>query len=159
MRSSEFITELFDPGTALPLEWTTTSRPVPNGFKPRQVTLAQHTDDQGKTLTINFFPYANDKIVDIMFDYAGSVKITGGGNVVKTFATVLSAINKYIKVKQPSMISFSADTPSRVKLYQHLIKRLSGAYELLTPDQYPDDEELKNAQIGVGTFFLLRKRQ
>ena len=158
MRATEFITELFEPGTALPLEWTTTSRPVADGYHPKQVTLAQHIDKEGKALTINFYPYANNSIVDIMFDYAGSVKITGAGNAVQVFATVLSAINKYINAKHPYMISFSANEPSRVKLYQHLIKRLSGKYELLPPNKYPSDEELRNAQHGVGTFFLLKRR-
>jgi len=153
------LTELFEPTTALPLEWSSESRPVSDGYHPRQVTLAQHIDEEGKSLTINFFPYANNNIVDIMFDYGGTIKITGGGNAVQIFATVLSAINKYINAKHPNMISFSASEPSRIKLYQHLVKRLSGNYELLSPKQYPADEELKNAQVGVGTFFLLRKKK
>jgi len=169
MRANEFITkaeeladkeltELFEPKTAFPLEWSTEARPMSDGYKPRRVTLAQYIDEEGKALTINFYPYANNNIVDIMFDYGGSVKITGTGNAVKIFATVLSAINKYIRVNQPYMISFSANEPSRIKLYQRLINRLSGEYELLSPTQYPSDEELRNAQVGVGTFFLLRKK-
>ena len=152
------VNELFDPKTALPLEWTTTTRPMPDGFIPKKVTYAQHIDNNGRVLNILFAPYANDNIVDISFDYEGLHKITGSGQATQILATVVSAINKYISVKHPYMISFSAKEPSRVKLYKHMIQRLLGGYELLSPEQYPSDGDLKTAQAGVGTFFLLRQK-
>ena len=152
MRSSQFITELFDPGTALPLEWE--RMPGPKPIKDALYATAQ--DNDGRTITISFVPMRSG-IVDISFDRAGSMGITGKGDAAQIFATVIGAINKYINAEKPLWISFSASEPSRAKLYQHMVKRLSGSYELLNPDQYPADEDLENAQLGVGTFFLLRR--
>jgi len=153
MRSTEFIAELFDPGTALPLEWERMPSVKPN----KDALYAEAHDKDGRTILINFVPMQNG-IVDISFDRGGSMGITGKGNAAQVFATVVDAINKYIKAENPGWISFSASEPSRAKLYQHMVKRLSGSYELLSPDQYPASEDLENAQIGVGQFFLLRKK-
>ncbi len=157
MRVTDFVTELFDPGTALPVEWERMPGPTINGVKIKDALYATAHDNDGRTITISFVPMPTG-IVDISFDRAGSMDITGKGAAVQIFTTVLDAINRYIKAEQPGWISFSASEPSRAKLYQHMVKRLSGAYELLRPDQYPASEDLENAQIGVGTFFLLRKR-
>ena len=167
MRAEEFtiemtgdtqnITELFDPGTALPLEWERMPGPTVNGVKSKDELYATAYDKDGRTITVSFVPWRNG-IVDISFNRGGSMDITGKGDAAQIFATVVNAINNYIKAERPGWISFSASEPSRAKLYQHMVKRLSGAYELLNPDQYPSDEDLENAQLGVGTFFLLRQR-
>ena len=156
---NEKLTELFDQGTALPLEWERFSGYNVGGVKAKDELFATAYDKDGRTITISFVPMPNG-IVDISFNRGGSMDITGKGAAVQIFATVVNAINNYIKAEKPLWISFSANEPSRAKLYQHMVKRLSGAYELLTPDQYPADEDLENAQLGIGsgTFFLLRKR-
>lgn len=156
MRASE-LTELFDPATALPLEWERSSGYNVGGVKTKDELFATAYDKDGRTITISFVPMPNG-IVDISFNRGGSMDITGKGAAVQIFATVLDAINRYVNAERPGWISFSASEPSRAKLYQHMVQRLSGAYELLTPDQYPASEDLENAQIGAGTFFLLRQR-
>lgn len=158
MRATEFLLELFEPETALPLEWERMpGMQISPGVKTRDALYANTQDQDGRAITISFVAMPNG-IVDISFNRAGSMDITGKGDAVQIFATVLDAINRYVKAEQPGWISFSANEPSRAKLYQHMIRRLSGAYELLRPDQYPSDEDLENAQLGVGTFFLLRRR-
>jgi hypothetical protein len=151
------LTELFDPGTALPLEWERMPGPSIQGVKSKDDLYATAYDNDGRTININFVPMRNG-IVDISFNRGGSMDITGKGSAAQIFATVVDAINKYIKAEHPGWISFSASEPSRAKLYQHMVKRLSGSYELLSPDQYPASEDLENAQLGVGQFFLLRKK-
>jgi hypothetical protein len=153
MRAIEFLTELFEPETALPLEWERISGTKPN----KDALYATAYDSDGRTITIGFIPMPNG-IVDISFSRGGSMDITGKGDAAQIFTTVLDAINRYVKAEHPGWISFSASEPSRAKLYQHMVRRLSGAYELLRPDQYPADGDLENAQIGAGTFFLLRLR-
>lgn len=152
------LTELFEPATALPLEW---ERMVYTGRGTHAYKTYAHYarahDQDGRVIDINFVPMPDD-IVDISFDRGGRMDITGKGNAAQVLATVVDAINKYIKAEQPYMISFSASEDSRAKLYQHMIKRLAGSYVLVPPDQYPESEDLKNAQIGVGQFFLLRHR-
>lgn len=158
MRVTEFVTELFDPGTALPLEWERMpGMQISPGVKTRDALYANTQDQDGRDITISFVEMPSG-IIDISFNRAGSMDITGKGDAVQIFATVLDAIDRYVKAERPGWISFSASEPSRAKLYQHMVKRLSGAYELLTPDQYPISQELEDAQIGVGTFFLLRQR-
>ncbi len=151
------LTELFDQSTALPLEWERMPGPSIQGVKSKDELYATAYDKDGRTINISFVPMRNG-IVDISFNRGGSMDITGKGAAAQIFATVVDAINRYIKTEKPVWISFSASEPSRAKLYQHMVKRLSGAYELLTPDQYPADGDLENAQEGAGTFFLLRKR-
>jgi len=152
------LTELFEPATALPLEWERMpGTRLRADHTPKDALYATAYDNDGRTITISFVPMP-DGIVGIAFDRAGSMDITGKGEAVQIFATVVTAINKYIKAEKPLWISFSASEPSRAKLYQHMVKRLSGAYELLSPDQYPADEDLEMAQLGVGTFFLLRRK-
>lgn len=157
MRAAQFITELFEPETALPLEWERMPGHRVGGVKIKDALYATASDRDGRTIAISFVPMANG-IVDISFNRGGSMDITGKGAAVQIFATVVDAINRYIKAEQPGWISFSASEPSRAKLYQHMVRRLSGQYELLRPDQYPASEDLENAQIGAGTFFLLRQR-
>lgn len=156
MRASE-LTELFEPETAQTIGWERFSGYNVGGVKAKDELFATAYDKDGRTITISFVPMPNG-IVDISFNRGGSMDITGKGDAAQIFATVVNAINNYIKAEKPLWISFSASEPSRAKLYQHMVKRLSGAYELLRPDQYPSSEDLENAQIGVGTFFLLRQR-
>lgn len=157
VKRTQNITELFDQSTALPLEWERMPGPSIQGVKSKDELYATAYDNDGRTINISFVPMRNG-IVDISFNRGGSMDITGKGAAAQIFATVVDAINRYIKAEKPVWVSFSASEPSRAKLYQHMVKRLSGAYELLTPDQYPDDGDLENAQEGAGTFFLLRKR-
>ena len=152
------LSELFDPGTALPLEWER----MPDlrtrlGKEVKGASYATAHDKDGRTIDISFVPMRNG-IVDINFARAGHMDITGKGGAAQIFATVIHAINQYINAEKPEYISFSASEPSRAKLYQHMVKRLAGGYELLPPNQYPDSEELSDAQLGAGAFFLLRRR-
>jgi len=46
------------------------------------------------------------------------------GNELQVFSTVLDIIQKFIKEYHPPIVSFSAHQPSRMKLYNRLIKTL-----------------------------------
>ena len=60
--------------------------------------------------------------VDINFTKGGSIKLTGEGDAFRIMATVLSAIEDYVKKKNVRILTFTAKEKSRRKLYSRLAK-------------------------------------
>lgn len=73
---------------------------------------------------------------DITFKRSGSVDVTGEGDQMKVFATVIDAVQQFIKKQDPEEFSFTADKASygaeiadpkkmqsREKLYGRLVKK------------------------------------
>jgi len=101
----------------------------------------------GTNLSIMFNNQQGDEgeeVVQVEFYRNNSQEVTGEGDAQRIFATVLDAIQKYIKKYKPSKLSFSAskatdptiyyepDQPqpnpeSRAKLYDRLVQRYSKA--------------------------------
>jgi GNAT superfamily N-acetyltransferase len=86
-----------------------------------------------------------EEVVQVEFYRNNSQEVTGEGDAQRIFATVLNAIQKYIKKYKPSKLSFSAskatdptiyyepDQPqpnpeSRAKLYTRLVQRYAAAW-------------------------------
>jgi hypothetical protein len=86
-----------------------------------------------------------EEVVQVEFYRNNSQEVTGEGDAQRIFATVLNAIQKYIKKYKPSRLSFSAskatyptiyyepDQPqpnpeSRAKLYDRLVQRYAKAW-------------------------------
>lgn len=70
-----------------------------------------------------------DFVLDVRDTYDGvhpSIKITGTGDQFPIFATVAAIIRELIRLKNPSMISFSAKEDSRVRLYKIFAGKLAG---------------------------------
>ena len=77
------------------------------------------------------------------------MKVTGEGDAQRIFATVLSAIQQFIKKKHPDRVRFSADKEgdddddqygqSRTKLYNHLVQRYANSWGYNT---YIDDYDI-----------------
>jgi hypothetical protein len=55
-------------------------------------------------------------------DYFG---ILGTGNQGKVFSTILAAIKNFTKSVKPTRLHFSAEEPSRMKLYKRMVTRLA----------------------------------
>lgn len=51
--------------------------------------------------------------------------ITGTGDQQRVFATVIAIIKKFVKSTKPDIMYFTADEPSRRKLYSALTKKLA----------------------------------
>jgi hypothetical protein len=101
----------------------------------------------GSNLSIMFnqeYDGEGEEVVQVEFYRNNSQEVTGEGDAQRIFATVLDAIQKYIKKYKPSRLSFSAskaidptiyyepDQPqpnpeSRAKLYDRLVQRYSKA--------------------------------
>jgi len=137
MRAQEFVAEAFD-----------------NPYKGKweksdygDVDLNTKLPD-GTYLNIMFnqeYDGEGDEVTHVEFHRNNSQEVTGEGDAQRIFATVLNAIQKYIKKYKPSKLSFSAskatdptiyyepDQPqpnpeSRAKLYDRLVQRYARAW-------------------------------
>ena len=94
----------------------------------------------------------------ISFDRNGSGAVTGDGDAMRIFATVISIIKEVVKKRKPKVMEFSAmkdavaarssAKSSREKLYDRMLKRYAGqmgyTYEKFS--------------AGVETEFVLRRK-
>jgi hypothetical protein len=77
-----------------------------------------------------------EEIIQVEFYRNNSQEVTGEGDAQRVFATVLTAIQKYIKKYNPARLSFSAskhvdqgqNSESRAKLYDRLVQRYAKAW-------------------------------
>jgi GNAT superfamily N-acetyltransferase len=132
--------------------------PVPEAFNNPYKTKSEKSEygdvdmlaklPDGTNLSIMFNNQQDDEgkeVVQVEFYRNNSQEVTGEGDAQRIFATVLSAIQKYIKKYKPSRLSFSAskatdptiyyepDQPqpnpeSRAKLYDRLVQRYAKAW-------------------------------
>lgn len=126
----ENIAEAFD--QPYPLHWENSEygdvdalAKLPDG-SPLSIMFNKQQDDDG------------DEIVQVEFYRNNSQEVTSEGDAMRVFATVLSAIQQYIKEHQPIRLSFSAskdnwakqqqNSESRAKLYDRLVQRYSNAW-------------------------------
>jgi len=77
-----------------------------------------------------------EEIVQVEFYRNNSQEVTGEGDAQRVFATVLTAIQQYIKKHKPQRLSFSAakeveseqNNSSRAKLYDRLVQRYAKSW-------------------------------
>lgn len=85
-------------------------------------------------------------------------KITGSGNELLVFATVLDIINKATGDHNINNITFGASDrePSRVKLYHRLMKRLSNSWDIIPPAKV--QAEYKHlSELNYQTWIMIKK--
>ena len=134
MRAKEFVTEAFDQ------PYKTKSEKSDYG----DVDMLAKLPD-GTNLSIMFnqeYGDEGEEVVQVEFYRNNSQEVTGEGDAQRIFATVLDAIQKYIKKYKPQRLSFSAskevdmdaddsganfNPESRAKLYDRLVQRYSKA--------------------------------
>jgi len=96
---------------------------LPDG-SPLSIMFNKQTNDEG------------DEAVQVEFYRNNSQEVTGEGDAMRIFATVLSAIQQYVKEHKPARLTFSAskeveqdqNTESRAKLYDRLVQRYAKAW-------------------------------
>ena len=82
------------------------------------------------------FEHTTPYEVNISFWRNNSLEVTGEGDAQRIFATVLAAIQKFLKREQPANITFSAskdvepgqNSESRAKLYNRMVQRYAAAW-------------------------------
>lgn len=93
------------------------------------------TLSDGTYLSI-MFEHTTPYEVNVSFWRNNSLEVTGEGDAQRVFATVLTAIQEFLKIEQPANISFSAskevepgqNSQSRAKLYNRLVQRYAAAW-------------------------------
>ena len=100
-------------------------KPYPYNYKPGIATAKL---DDGSKLEITMQRYGEMWIIS--FRRNGKANVTGQGDQMRVFATVIDVIKKFIKKESPKKIFFSAeknkdDKDSREKLYSRLVKKFA----------------------------------
>jgi hypothetical protein len=124
MRAHEFVSEAFD--QPYPIKWEKSEY----GDYDALATL-----DDGTHLSI-MFEHTTPYEVNVSFWRNNSLEVTGEGDAQRVFATVLTAIQKFLTIEQPANISFSAskdvdvgqNIESRSKLYNRLVQRYAATW-------------------------------
>ena len=152
------VTEAFD--QPYPLTWEKSDygdvdalARLPDG-SPLSIMFNKQTNDEG------------DEAVQVEFYRNNSQEVTSEGDAMRVFATVLTAIQQYVKEYQPKRLTFSAskeidptihyepgqpqpNPESRAKLYDRLVQRYSKTWGYRA---YRADS------IGLVTYELARMR-
>ena len=108
----------------------------------------------GTNLSI-MFNHHGDNEWEVEFHRNNSQEVTGEGDAQKIFATVLNAIQKFVKEHKPESLQFTAskevgagqNSQSRAKLYDRLVQRYAGA---MGYEAYQEDH-------GVGVVYELTR--
>ena len=150
---SQHITELFDKPYAFTLKAITKqTRPVPGVTLYRaNVALPDKT-----MLTIEFEREPTTQGHWTVYFYrGGSFELTGKGDQMKIFSTVIAAIRELINKEDPLVISFAAekdgsgeDKTSREKLYARLVKKFASTVGY----------KIDTVSSSAGTMFSLKKK-
>lgn len=146
--------------------WEAFDQPYPHEIQQKSEfgdydTLVRLPD--GKYLEIMFNNEGNDEW-QVEFHRNNSQGITGEGDAQRIFATVLNAIQKFVKEHNPWRLIFSASkedadigsTESRAKLYNRLVQRYAAAWGY---DNHIEDQgdqvvyELTRLKPGVAEGF------
>ena len=137
MRVQEFITELFDPKTALPLKWDEQFADSHNEVH------AEAMDAQGRVISISFTPVGlRDTVAtEVIFSRGGSYDITGKGDSARVLSTVANAVSIYLRDYRPKYVVFSSKEASRTGVYSAMVRRLMKGYTQLKPYEIPYELE------------------
>jgi len=130
MRATEFITEAFDKPYEL-LRWE-------KGDFGDVDAIARLDDGTFLSIMFNkgFSKDSKEEAWSVEFYRNNSQEVTGEGDQQRVFATVLSAIQTFIKKYTPNRITFSAskeveqgqNAQSRARLYDSLVQRYARAW-------------------------------
>jgi hypothetical protein len=146
--------ELFDPQSAYQLSWQHgQARFLTADNREIRVSFHEHTLGTADLVEITF----NVRVRSLDSNRVTTMGITGGGDAPKIFGTVLQAINDYVSMNDPEYIMFTADEPSRRKLYTHMVRRLAKTYHRVTTQEY---QEINNHELPHpdNQFIFLLKR-
>ena len=97
------------------------------------LTYVSNNIGKGKTLSVDFVSYKNDGTWDVQFDVDGSTDVTGLGDEIVVFSTVLDIMKDFVNRIDANKIKFDGakgkeDGESRVKLYNRLIKKFASSH-------------------------------
>jgi hypothetical protein len=98
--------------------------------------LAKLPDGTNLEILFSRMSNTNDSPIELIFLRGNTMELTGEGDAQRVFATVLAAIQQFLKKAQPETLIFSASkevepgqsSQSRSKLYDRLVQRYANAW-------------------------------
>jgi len=108
--------------------------------KPSRYRKSVNKDNSGNVISYRYKAFVNGKELivnmvkmnlknewELYFSVDGNTEITGEGDEISIFSTVLSTIQDFVNVQDPSVVEFSTDPgeETRDSLYNKMIKRFS----------------------------------
>lgn len=109
---------------------------------------------------INIHFYAREAGVYLVeFTVNDELDITGSGNAIQIFNTVLAGIRDFIAKYTPNYLVFDAEEPSRVKLYTRIVQRLGTdmGYRSINERDLPHEYLRNSADDLYHTPFVLKR--
>lgn len=147
--------ELFDPADAYQIQWRHNQARFLTKDN-REIRISFHDQNLSSTslVEITFSARLNDPT----HGKSGTMGITGQGDAARILNTVVQATADFLSQNDPEYIMFTADEPSRAKLYAHMVRRLARTYHRVTPHEF---EQLGNDELPAPTahVFLLRSNR
>jgi len=152
MRANEFLSELFDPKKAVP-------------FKPVSLTKFRAQLPDGRYLVTNFFPEDptrkdwTEMPYKLEFSVNDDFDITGGGHVSTIFATVIEMVKYFSTGMGAKSLYFTAEEPSRAKMYDTLAKRISKqlGWHVVPHDELADNPAYRTEMSSGNFVFAIEK--
>lgn len=122
---TQFLAEVLT--TPLPFQWMT---------RTSEMWVAMFTTPSRQQYLVRFYHFPDDGVdkwhlVFIATDYELQRKgkqfdILGTGDAFAVFATVLTITKAFLQTARPLSVEFSAEEPSRIKLYDRFISFIRG---------------------------------
>ena len=100
------------------------------------------------------------RVLEISFEIDGSMNITGGGDAIRIFNTVLVVLDKFAKENTPpDFFIFAGEGSSRVSLYKRMLSRFLArvGYTSAGYDDLPDSVK-QNWWGGIGGDVFIAKK-
>lgn len=139
-----YLTELFEQPYVFRYDTRVraSSDSVQHTFVYRSPRAKSETDESEDLVVVFVQQQFDPDRWSLMFDVGGDMGVTGRGDASRVFATVLDAIQRFIRAQSPKRIAFDAEkskSGSRIRLYTALVKRFASrvGYRLVSNDTSP----------------------
>jgi hypothetical protein len=132
MRANEFLAELGDRPYQMKPRWTN------DGGQDKKTVILP--DNKGLEITVDQM----DDFALVNFYVNQSQRLTGGGDAVAIFSTVINELQDFVRKRRPPLLVFtgSYDDASRIRLYDRLANRLVTTPAFSGYKNISDTEEL-----------------
>jgi len=123
--------------------------------------VTRFTTDDGEEVEANIIHWSG--AWEIEFSRDGTHGLTGAGDAIKIFGTILDIIKEFIDSENPKFITFSSklDEESRVKFYRRFAKKIEsfGYKDISDADLSKYDKQIQTIVQRKGSkhFLLVRK--
>ena len=146
-------TQLGNPARAYPLEYLTMNN--------SRMHATARAGTRWLTVDLTRVSHREDpRVLEVSFEVDGSMGMTGGGDAIRIFNTVLAAINHFLQHQlAPDFFIFAGEGSSRISFYRRMMLKFLAklGYTLAEWDDLPVSVQ-DNWWQGQGTEVFAAKR-